>query len=141
MFGGSDKKIYTFPASDIPSIPKVTIAEETDEEIVGAAVYHSSSKEYFYLVAFEESISVYSKDFKIVGVINIDAGEGLELSDIAIYQREGKNAKAGYIAYAFESDDAGKVSYALSSSASKIDQIYLYYVSQNLIVKCLLTSQ
>lgn len=108
MFGGSDKKIYTFAATDIPSSPKINVAAETEEEIVGASVYHSSTREYFYLVAFEESISVYSKDFKNVGTINIDAGEGLELSDIAIFQGSLEGARSGLIGYAFESDDAGK---------------------------------
>ena len=115
MFGGSDKKIYTFPASDIPSTPKLTASSETEEEIVGAAVYQSSDKEFYYLIAFEEFISVYAKDFTPVGTIEIDVGEGLELSDIAIYQSEVNGAKAGVIGYAFESDDYGKVSHRFPS--------------------------
>ena len=71
MFGGSDKKIYTFPASDIPSTPAITTQLETEEEIVGAAVYHASFKDYYYLIAFEEFITVYSKDFKSVGTVRL----------------------------------------------------------------------
>ena len=109
FFGGSDKKLYTFPASDIPSTPKVSVAGETEEKIVGAAVYQSSMKDYYYLIASEEAISVYSKKFENVGTIEIEGGNGFELSDIAIYQGEDKSAKDGLIAYAFENKDYGKV--------------------------------
>lgn len=133
MFGGPDKKIYTFPASDYPLTPKITVQTETEEEIVGAAVYHSSENEYYYLVAFEEYITVYSKDFKAVGTINIDVGEGLELSDIAIYQGEVNGAKEGLIGYAFESDDYGKASSNLlhprgSNSSSGLILIIMHRV-------------
>ena len=93
FFGGSDKKLYTFPASDIPSTPKVSVAGETEEKIVGAAVYQSSMKDYYYLIASEEAISVYSKKFENVGTIEIEGGNGFELSDIAIYQGDEKTAR------------------------------------------------
>jgi len=108
MFGGSDKKIYTFPTSGFPTQQNPTTIAETEEEIIGAAVYELAKDDYLYLVAFEESITVYSKKFKELGTITIDAGEGLELSDIATLQSETKTADAGLIAYAFESDEAGK---------------------------------
>lgn len=120
LFGGPDKKLYTFPVSDYPSTPKITVQAETKEEIVGAAVYHSSDKEHYYLVAFEEYITIYSKDFKAVGTINVDVGEGLELSDIAIYQGKVNGAEEGLIGYAFESDDYGKVSRNLSSGSFQL---------------------
>lgn len=110
FFGGSDKKLYTFPASDIPNTPKLTVAGETEEEIAGAAVYQSSAEDYYYLIAFEEIIQVYSKKFEVIGTIEIAGGEGLELSDIAVYQGSEKSAKDGHIAFAFENDDYGKVS-------------------------------
>jgi len=138
MFGGSDKKIYTFPASDIPSTPTITTQLETEEEIVGAAVYHASSKDYYYLVAFEEFITVYSKEFKSVGTVEIDA-EGIELSDIAVYQGELKGAKAGLIGYAFESDDYGKVSHVLKHH-SKFGEVKPILFSLNFAVRKSLTS-
>jgi 3-phytase len=115
IFGGPDKKIYTFQASDIPGKQKVTVAAVTEEEIAGAAVYHSSVHDYVYLVAFEEFISVYSQSFKNLGTIKI-VPEDIELSDIAIFQGKISGAPSGSIAYAFESDEYGKT-FGISSLA------------------------
>lgn len=109
LFGGSNKKLYTFAASDLPTTPPITVVAETDDEIVGAAVYHSTNGNYYYFIAFEEAILVYSRSFQVIGSIIIDAGEGLELSDIAIFQGASNNAKEGLLAYALESDEYGKV--------------------------------
>jgi hypothetical protein len=85
---------------------------ETEEEIVGAAVYHSSKKEYFYFIAFEEFITVYARDFQPIGIIEVTGGEGFELSDIAVYQESKKSQPSGLLAYAFENDEYGKVSHS-----------------------------
>ena len=108
MFGGSDKIIYTFQASDVPGTPKLISSAVTEEEIAGAAVYELAGGDHIYLIAFEEIISVYSQNFQKIGTISIDGGDGFELSDIAILQTATEIAPSGLLAYAFESDDLGK---------------------------------
>jgi len=108
MFGGNDKMIYTFPASDSPNTPKINSELMTEGKIVGAAVYQLARHDYILLIAFKESISVYNKGFREIGTVAVNGGKGFELSDIAILQDDTKSAPSGSIAYAFESDDLGK---------------------------------
>ncbi|KAH8597188.1 hypothetical protein B0O99DRAFT_618200 [Bisporella sp. PMI_857] len=127
LFGGNDKKLYTFPASDVSTTPAVMVSATTEEEIVGAAVYHLAGDGFLYLVAFEESISVYSSNLTEIGTITIE-GEGFELSDIAIFQNSIGGAPSGSIGYAFESDDLGK-----AFGVSSLDQVFtILNINQNI---------
>ncbi|KAF3937149.1 3-phytase [Dactylella cylindrospora] len=109
FFGGVSGKLYSFPAADTTTVPKISeIGEPADgDEINALKIYHGKKDDETYLlVGIEDAIQVYGiKKFnEPLGTIRLD-DEDLELNDLAIYQPGSRSHPDGTLIFAGENDD------------------------------------
>lgn len=103
--GDDDKNVYSFTAAETTATPTITSAGEAEDDVTGVASYvGKESSDDYLLVAQKDVVSVYARNFNLLGNIKLTGDEDIEVQGLSVLQAKTKKYPAGVLAFAVESD-------------------------------------
>jgi 3-phytase len=101
-----DKAIYRFALQESTAAPSVSTLGDAGDDITGIAVYLAKDGKQVLFVAEGDKVEVYKSPFELVGIIELDGLEDIEIQGLSIHQASSNGHQNGVLAFAVESEEA-----------------------------------